>query len=89
MLVANISEVRKNLKHYVDSVADNNDTLVINGNGKTVIMISLDDYNRWDETQYLLSSPANAKELRESIAQLNTRNTVSKSVEELEEMNNP
>jgi antitoxin YefM len=47
-------------------------------------MISLEDYNRWDETQYLLSSPANAKELRESIAQLNAGKTVPVTMEELE-----
>jgi antitoxin YefM len=84
MLVANVSELRKNLKHYIDSVADNNDTLVINGSGKTVIMISLEDYNRWDETQYLLSSPANAKELRESIAGLNAGKSILKTITELE-----
>jgi antitoxin YefM len=84
MLVASASEVKKNLKRYIDSVSDNNDMLVINSEGKTVIMISLEDYNRWDETQYLLSSPANAKELRKSIAELNAGKTVSKTIEELE-----
>ncbi len=84
MLVANVSEVRKNLKHYINSVSDNNDTLVINGNGKTVIMISLEDYNRWDETQYLLSTPANTKDLRESIAQLNSGKKVRKTIKELD-----
>lgn len=84
MLVANVSEVRKNLKRYIDSVSDNHDTLIINGNGKTVVMISLEDYNGWDETQYLLSSPANAKELRESITQLNKGKTVAVTLDELE-----
>jgi antitoxin YefM len=84
MLVANVSDVRKNLKRYIDSVADNNDTLVINGNGKTVVMVSLEDYNSWDETQYLLSSPANAKELRDSIAQLTSGKVVPKTIEDLD-----
>lgn len=84
MLVANVSEVRKNLKHYIDSVADNNDTLIINGNGKTVVMISLEDYNRWDETQYLMSSPANAQALRDSIAQLNAGKKITKTLDDLE-----
>jgi antitoxin YefM len=84
MLVANVSEVRKKLKYYIDSVSDNNDTLVINGNGKTVVMISLEDYNRFDETQYLLSSPANAKNLRESIAELNSGKKLRKTIKALE-----
>ncbi len=88
MLVANVSEVRKNLKRYIDSVSDNHDTLIINGNGKTVVMISLEDYNGLDETQYLLSSPANAKELRESIAQLNAGKVVSIKPDELEATEN-
>lgn len=67
MQVTNISELRKNLKSYVSSVADNNDTLVVHGNGKTVVMVSLDAYNKLDETSYLLASKANAERLREGI----------------------
>jgi antitoxin YefM len=70
MKVTNVSDFRKNLKTYIDNVADNSDTLIVNGNGKTVVIISLDDYNSLDETSYLLSNPANAKALNESIAAL-------------------
>ena len=35
-----------------------------------------------DETEYLLSNPANARELRESIAQIRQRQTVSSKLEE-------
>jgi len=31
--------------------------------------MSLDEFNSWQETLYLLSNPANAEHLRESIAQ--------------------
>jgi antitoxin YefM len=43
MLIANISQFRKDLKFYIDSVTDNHDTLIVNGNGKTVVVMSLDD----------------------------------------------
>jgi hypothetical protein len=35
-----------------------------------VVVISLDTWNSWQETEYLLSSPANARRLMESIARL-------------------
>lgn len=83
MKVANVSQLRKNLKAYIDEVADNSDTLIVNGNGKTVVMISLADYNSLDETAYLLSNKANAKALKESIAALNGKKTIKKSIKDL------
>lgn len=67
MLVANISEFRKNLKSYIDNVYDNNDTLIVTGSGKTVVMISLDDFNSYDETEYLTSTKANKDRLDSAI----------------------
>ena len=86
MLVANISQFRKNLKFYIDSVADNHDTLVVNGNGKTVVVIPLDKYNEMDETEYLLGSPANKEMLERALVQLKEGNIISKTMEELESM---
>lgn len=57
--VASVSEFRKNLKSYIDGVADHNQTLIVNSNGKSVVVLSLDDYNAMDDTDYLLSSEAN------------------------------
>lgn len=37
-----------------------------------VVMMSLEDYNAMQETTYLLRSPANARNLLESIAELET-----------------
>lgn len=83
MKVANVSELRKNLKAYIDHVADNADTLIVNGNGKTVVMLSLEDYNSLDETAYLLSNAANAKRLKASIATLDGNKKIKKSLKEL------
>lgn len=65
--VANISEFRKNLKSFIDSVAEKNNTLIVNSNGKSVVVISLDDFNKMDETQYLTSTRANKKRLDSAI----------------------
>lgn len=58
--VANVSEFRRNLKTYIDGVANDRHTLIVNSNGKSVVVISLDDYNAMDETDYLLSSTENS-----------------------------
>jgi antitoxin YefM len=88
MLVANISQFRKDLKFYIDSVTDNHDTLIVNGNGKTVVVMSLDDYNATIETQYLLSTEANRKMMYKSMQELKEGKVVTKTIEELQEMIN-
>jgi antitoxin YefM len=88
MLVANISQFRKDFKFYIDSVTDNHDTLIVNGNGKTVVVMSLDDYNATIETQYLLSTESNRKMMNKSMQELKEGKTVIKTMEELHEMIN-
>ncbi len=47
--------------------------MIITRNGeKAVVILSLEDYKALEETAYLLRSPANARRLLNSIAQLNT-----------------
>lgn len=58
MRTANYTDLRANLKEYIDSVIDDCDTVVINrGNGTGVVMISLEEYNSLKETEYIMSSP--------------------------------
>ncbi len=71
MIAANYTEFRTKLKFYLDSVENNNETLIIKrrtGNG--TVMISLDEYNSIIETLHLLSSKKNADRLYESIKQM-------------------
>jgi antitoxin YefM len=71
MLAANYSELRKELKSYLDNVEFNNETLIIKrGSGKGTVLISLEEYNSIMETLHLLSSKENAKRLFESIDQM-------------------
>ena len=65
MRTANYTDLRANLKGYIDSVVDDCDTVIINrGNGKGVVMISLDEYNSLKETEYIMSSPATMEAIR-------------------------
>ncbi|MGJ7031105.1 type II toxin-antitoxin system Phd/YefM family antitoxin [Niabella hirudinis] len=88
MLVANISEFRKNLKSYIDQVSDNNDTLIVTGSGKTVVMISLDDFNSYDETEYLLSNDANKAMMYKAKKEIETGNTTAHTLKDLKNMIN-
>jgi len=84
MQVISLTEARNNLKAVFDSVYLDNDEVIIHRKGKeNVVVISLDEYNSMKETNYLLSSRANAKHLHESIKQLREGKVVYKTVEEL------
>ena len=88
MLVTNVSEFRKNLKHYIDSITDNDDTLIVNANNKTVVVISLEDYNSIEEAEYLLSTPANKKMMYKALKEIKSAETTSKSLDDLRKMAN-
>jgi antitoxin YefM len=83
MIAANYSEFRTDLKKYLDSVEDNNETLIIKRKtGKGAVMISLDEYNSIMETMHLLSSKKNADRLYESMQQLKSGKTVRPNLED-------
>lgn len=68
MIALNYTELRKSLKKNLDLTCDSHETVVIHRpGGKSVVMISLEDYNRMNETDYLLSTKANADRLYKSI----------------------
>ena len=78
MKAANYTEFRKDLKEYLDSVEENNETLIIKrSTGKGAVLISLDEYNSIMETLHLLSSRKNAERLFESIEQMGSGRIVS------------
>jgi antitoxin YefM len=81
MIAANYTEFRISLKKFLDSVEDDNETLIIKrGTGKGTVMISLDEYNSIMETVHLLSSKANADRLYESIQQMKEGKVVEKDL---------
>jgi antitoxin YefM len=83
MIAANYSEFRTGLKKYLDSVEDDNETLIIKRkSGKGTVMISLDEYNSIMETLHLLSSRKNTDRLYESIQQMKSGKTVRPKMDE-------
>lgn len=71
MRTLTFSEARNNFKDVLDRVAEDHvATLIKRRDAEDAVVMSLSDYNSLQETMYLLSTPANARHLMESIAQL-------------------
>ena len=65
------SAIRANLAKAIDSVCQNHDPVIITRkNHNNAVLMSLDDFESWQETVYLLKNPDNAKRLKDSIEQL-------------------
>jgi len=65
-----VNHATQNLNHLIGQVISNVEpTIICNDKGERALLMSMDEFNSWQETLYLLSSPANAEHLRESIAQ--------------------
>jgi len=71
MNAMSITDLRKNLAAAVDRVtADHDYTIITREGGKpAAVLMSLEDFASWQETDYLLRSPANRAELLASIAE--------------------
>jgi len=64
------SDLRQNLKTYMDKVYIDNDTLIITRkNNQNLVLISIDEYNSLIETNYLLDNEVNAEHLKKSVEQ--------------------
>lgn len=71
MDVLSYSDTRANLKEVMDRVVEDRAPVVVTRQkAEAVVMVSLSDWNAMEETLHLLSSPANAARLRDSIRQL-------------------
>jgi antitoxin YefM len=67
--VTTFSEARANLKSVMDRVVEDHVPVIIRRRkAEPVVMISLSDWNAWQETAYLNSTAANRRALDESIA---------------------
>jgi len=64
------SYARENLAETMRRVCDDHTPIIITRQKeRAVVIMSLEDWNAYEETAYLLRNPANAAHLRSSIAQ--------------------
>ncbi len=79
MIIASISDFRKDMKKYLDKVSQNFDTLLINrGKDNGIVVMSLDEYNSLMSTNHELASKINEKRLDSAIEKLNTGKSFEK-----------
>lgn len=75
------SSARQNMATTMDSVCDDQSPIIITRkNKRSVVMLSLDEYNSLSETAYLLRSPKNAVNLFDAISELDGDNGVERKL---------
>ncbi|MGO9740262.1 MAG: type II toxin-antitoxin system Phd/YefM family antitoxin [Roseiarcus sp.] len=82
MRITSYSELRRNLAAAIDAVnADHEPLLITRDRGKpTAVLISLEDFASYEETEFLLRDPKNAQRLHESIADLEAGRGLAKTL---------
>lgn len=75
MLAVNYTNLRDNMKTYMDKVTDDYETMIVTRkNNKNVVMLSEETYNNLMENVYIMRNKANYDWLMESKAQLEKGN---------------
>ncbi len=80
----NYSTFRSQLASTLDKVNDDHKPIIITRqNGKPAVVISLEDFQAYEETAYLMASPKNAERLNQAIADVEAEKTAQyKLIEE-------
>lgn len=79
------SEARSRLFPLLQQVNDDHVPVRINSKSGDVVLMSAEDFDSWQETVYLLRSPANARRLMEAVAR--DRSGQAAVVKTMEELN--
>jgi antitoxin YefM len=81
MKAMSYTAARANLAKTMEKVCNDHAPVIITRKSESpVVMMSLDDYESMQETTYLLRSPANARSLLESIAELESGNGIERDL---------
>ncbi len=82
MKVINYTELRLNLKKWLDFVVDDFEELIIKRkNNKDLVLISMDEYRSLKETKYLLTGK-NREHILKSLEEAKHGKTTEKSLNE-------
>lgn len=77
----NYTDLRKNLKSFLDKVYNNHEPLIITRkNNENIVLLSIDDYNSFMETIYLLSNTSHSKRILSSLESARNGKTFEKEL---------
>ena len=78
MQTISYSTFRSNLSSVMDSVNDDHKpVLITRQNGKPAVLISVEYFESYQETAYLMQSPNNAQRLNDTMADIEAGKTLS------------
>jgi len=84
MITATYTELRSNLKGYLDRVVkDSDNVIVIRGNGAAVVIMSMEEYESMVETAYIMSQPDLVEAIRRGDEDVKNGNYEIVDVDEL------
>ena len=73
-MTLSVNQFRANLKYHVDKTINNHEALTVSRkNGDAFVVISLEDYNREQETLYVLENSNLMKQIEVSFDTYNTK----------------
>ncbi|WP_295047801.1 type II toxin-antitoxin system Phd/YefM family antitoxin [uncultured Paracoccus sp.] len=83
MNIVTYTDARKHLKAVMDhAIHDKTETIITRAGREAVVVVGKEEWDAIQETLYLLTSPANATRLRESVAQLNAGQGVERVLDD-------
>lgn len=75
------SAFRGNLADTLDQVNnDHKPVLITRRNGKPAVVLSLEDFQAYEETAYLMASPKNAARLNQAITEVKSGEIIQKGL---------
>lgn len=86
MLAVNYTNLRDNMKRYMDQVTDDYETMIVTRkNNKNVVILSEETYNNLMENVYVMGNKANYDWLMESKEQLENGHCATHELIEVED----
>ncbi|MDQ7083667.1 MAG: type II toxin-antitoxin system Phd/YefM family antitoxin [Sulfurovum sp.] len=83
-MTLSVNQFRANLKYHVDNTINNHEPLTVSRkNGESFVVLSLEDYNREQETLYIIQNQELMQQIGKSIQSYNSHHGYTPSQDEL------